>query len=69
MEVEYTLLKFCFKPPDIECVIKNNFLISQPKHMFCILKRTVCASKTYFYMMAKTLSQFYEQNACLTGPI
>ena len=55
---------------------KNNFLISQPKHLFLVLKRTV--SMRRFFLAPKTSIQtdgleniynFYVQKFCLSKPM
>ena len=38
---EHTSLSLVFESRNLECVTKNIFLISQPKHMLWVLKRTV----------------------------
>ena len=38
-----------------ECVLENNFLISQPKHMLWVLKRTV--SMRLFFLEPKTYAK------------
>ena len=50
----------------LECVTKNNFLISQPKHMLWVLKRTSDEhTKHILKMMGKnTLNFFVYLNLC-----
>ena len=40
-----------------ECVNKNNFLISQPKHMLRTLKRTISQKNKGFFGFIKCLVQ------------
>ena len=48
-----------------ECVPKNNFLISQPKHMLWVLKRTV--SMRWFFSLVHLHSLIYS-NPCFSLP-